>query len=792
MKLSDAWLREWVKVPITTKDLGEQLTMAGHEVASITQVAEHFEGVVVGAVLSVEAHPNAQKLHLCRVDVGGPEPLQIVCGAANVAPAMRVPTALLGANLPNGIRIKEAKLRGVESFGMLCSAEELGLAETSSGLMPLPPDAPIGKDIREYLALDDQIIELELTPDRGDCLSVRGIARELGVINRLPVTEPAIPLVVAEIDQQIEVHLQAPKACPRYACRIIRDIDPKAETPVWMRERLRRSGMRSLGPLVDVTNYVMLEFGQPLHAFDLEQLQGAIQVRLAHPGERLHLLDGQEIELRPDSLVIADAHRALALAGIMGGEGSGISAGTRHILLESAFFHPTEMIGKPRSYGLHTESSHRFERGVDPGLQVEALERATALLLSLSGGAPGPVVDIQSCDHLPQRPKVRLRSERIERLLGVSMTESEIEDILRRLGMEVIRTSDSWLVSPPSCRFDIGIEADLIEELGRIYGYSNIPMARPRSHSQMSAPPEASFDLERAKGVLVDRDYHEVITYSFVDPQWLGWLDPQHQGLTLSNPIASDMSVMRTTLWVGLLQAARYNQARQQGRIRLFESGLRFIQQADGLHQENMLAGLAMGAALPEQWAESQRLVDFFDIKADLEAIFGLTGAADEFVYVAARHPALHPGQSARLMRKDLEVGWIGTLHPELERRLDLAGPVLLFELDLQTMMDGRVPSFQPLSKFPAIRRDLAILLDQEIAFAAVREVILSVPQDFLQEIRLFDLYRGEKIDLKRKSLALGLIFQATSRTLRDEEVEAYMDAVVQNLSSQLGAKIRE
>lgn len=792
MKLSDAWLREWVRAPITTKDLGEQLTMAGHEVASITQVAEHFDRVVVGAVLSVEPHPNAQKLHLCRVDVGGPEPLQIVCGASNVAPAMRVPTALLGAVLPNGIRIKEAKLRGVESFGMLCSAEELGLAETSAGLMPLPPDAPIGRDVREYLGLDDQIIELELTPDRGDCLSVRGIARELGVINRLPVTEPAIPPVAAQLDQRIEVHLQAPKACPRYACRIIRDIDPKAETPLWMRERLRRSGMRSLGPLVDVTNYVMLELGQPLHAFDLDQLQGAIQVRLAYPGEHLHLLDGQEIELRPDSLVIADAQRALALAGIMGGEGSGISADTRHILLESAFFHPTEMIGKPRSYGLHTESSHRFERGVDPGLQVEALERATALLLSLSGGKPGPVVDVQSFDHLPQRPKVRLRSERIQRLLGVSMVESEIEDILRRLGMEVIQTAEVWLVSPPSCRFDIGIEADLIEELGRIYGYTNIPMARPRSHAQMNAPLEASFDLERAKDVLVDRDYLEVITYSFVDPQWLGWLDPQQQGLTLSNPIASDMSVMRTTLWVGLLQAARYNQARQQGRIRLFESGLRFIQQADGLHQENMLAGLAMGSALPEQWAESQRSVDFFDIKADLEAIFGLTGAAAEFVYVAARHPALHPGQSAKLLRKNLEVGWIGTLHPELERRLDLAGPILVFELSLQALMDGRVPGFQPLSKFPAIRRDLAIVLDQEIAFAAVREVILSVPQDFLQEIRLFDLYRGEKIDSKRKSFALGLIFQATSRTLRDGEVEAYMEAVVQKLSSQLGAKIRE
>lgn len=792
MKLSDAWLREWVRAPITTKDLGEQLTMAGHEVASITQVAEHFDRVVVGAVLSVEPHPNAQKLHLCRVDVGGPEPLQIVCGASNVAPAMRVPTALLGAVLPNGIRIKEAKLRGVESFGMLCSAEELGLAETSAGIMPLPPDAPIGRDVREYLGLDDQIIELELTPDRGDCLSVRGIARELGVINRLPVTEPAIPPVAAQLDQRIEVHLQAPKACPRYACRIIRDIDPKAETPLWMRERLRRSGMRSLGPLVDVTNYVMLELGQPLHAFDLDQLQGAIEVRLAYPGEHLHLLDGQEIELRPDSLVIADAQRALALAGIMGGEGSGISADTRHILLESAFFHPTEMIGKPRSYGLHTESSHRFERGVDPGLQVEALERATALLLSLSGGKPGPVVDVQSFDHLPQRPKVRLRSERIQRLLGVSMAESEIEDILRRLGMEVIQTAEAWLVSPPSCRFDISIEADLIEELGRVYGYSNIPMARPRSHAQMSAPLEASFDLERAKGVLVDRDYLEVITYSFVDPQWLGWLDPQQQGLTLSNPIASDMSVMRTTLWVGLLQAARYNQARQQGRIRLFESGLRFIQQADGLHQENMLAGLAMGSALPEQWAESQRSVDFFDIKADLEAIFGLTGAASEFVYVAARHPALHPGQSAKLLRKDLEVGWIGTLHPELERRLDLVGPILLFELSLQALMDGRVPGFQPLSKFPAIRRDLAIVVDQEIAFAAVREVILSVPQDFLQEIRLFDLYRGEKIDSKRKSFALGLIFQATSRTLRDGEVEAYMEAVVQKLSSQLGAMIRE
>ena len=792
MRFSEAWLREWVDPAIDTETLTGQLSMAGLEVDGVEPVAPVFSGVVVGRVLSVEPHPDADKLRVCQVDASQPGgPLQIVCGAANVAQAMKVPVALVGAVLPGEFRIKKAKLRGVESSGMICSASELGMAETSVGILPLPDDAPVGDDVRTYLKLDDRSIDLDLTPDRGDCLSVAGVAREVGVINRSPVKGPALEPVPPRIDDRFPVRLMAAEACPRYACRVIRNINADAETPLWMRERLRRSGLRSINPVVDVTNYVLLEMGQPMHGFDLTRLDREIQVRLAAPGERLRLLDGEEIELREDSLVIADASRPLALAGIMGGEGSGVSAETRNILFESAFFAPMAILGKARVYGLHTDSSHRFERGVDPELQVRALERATRLLLEITGGEPGPIVEVAAEAELPQRNPVDLRRGRVGRLLGVPVDDTTVEDILVRLGMQIEPIADGWQVTPPSSRFDIGIEVDLIEEIGRIYGFENIPMTHARAAAVTKAPPETAFDLDRAKQVLVDRGFHEVVTYSFISPDLQALVDPPHKGIRLSNPISTDMSVVRTSLWPGLLQTAAQNQKRQQERVRIFESGLRFFIEDGEIRQQPHLAALVVGSAFDEQWGMPTRMADFFDLKADLEAVFGLTGGIEAFGFEPDEHPALHPGQTARVVRDGVPLGWIGMLHPALAAQLDLSGNVFLLEVALSGLEQGELPAFAPLSKFPAIRRDIALLVDCDLSYRAVRDCIRRAAPEFLQSVSLFDVYTGDKIDSGRKSLALGLIIQASSQTLTDVEINAVVQRILDRLQTELGAVLR-
>jgi phenylalanyl-tRNA synthetase beta chain len=792
MKFSEAWLREWVNPPVSTEGLADQLSMAGLEVDGIEPVAPAFSGVVVGAVLAVDPHPDAKKLRVCSVEVGQQAPLQIICGAPNVARGMRVPTALVGAKLPGDFKIKQAKLRGVESFGMICSASELGLAESSDGIMPLPGDAEVGRDFRDYLGLDDQAIDVDLTPDRADCLGLIGMAREVGVINRCALTPPPIEPVAAVIDDEFPVQLEADQACPRYLCRVIRGVEVNAETPMWMRERLRRSDIRSLGPVVDVTNYVLLELGQPLHGFDLAKLTAPLRVRMAQAGEGLTLLGEQEIELQPDSLVIADAERPLALAGIMGGQDSAVSQTTSDILLESAFFAPTAIIGKARAYGLHTDSSHRFERGVDPQLQARAMERATGLLLEIAGGRPGPIVEASNPANIEARPEILLRAARIEQLLGVEIGEQEIVDILTRLEMQVRETDGGWLVKAPSCRFDIAIEVDLIEEIGRIYGYARIPAHRGLTPVAMRGRNEAAFDLQRAKQVLVDRDYQEVVTYSFVSPDLQQLIDPGLTAVRLANPLSTEMSVMRTSLWPGLLQTALYNQSRQQERIRIFESGLRFRREAGEISQHPMLAGLITGSRLPEQWHTRQQAADFFDLKADLQAVLGLTGAAQAFDFQSAEHPALHPGQTAGLAYRGKSVGWIGMLHPELEQRLDLAGATYLFEIDLAGIEQGRLPGFESLSKFPSIRRDIAIVLDQAVSYAAIRQCIQEIAPKNIQDIRLFDVYTGENIDSGRKSLALGLILQEKSHTLTDQEVDRVVSTVVEGLASKLDAKLRE
>ncbi len=792
MRFSEAWLREWVNPAVDTATLADQLSMAGLEVDALIPAAPAFTGVSIGLVQAVEPHPDAAKLRVCRVDLGQGEPLQIICGAPNVAAGQRVPVATLGAVLPGGLKIKRAKLRGIESHGMICSAAELGLAETSDGILPLPDDAPIGADFRAWLTLDDTCIELDLTPDRSDCLSLAGVAREVGVINRCPVCVPPIPAVPPRRDDRFPVELLAPEACPRYTCRVIRAIDPSAETPLWLRERLRRSGLRAISPVVDVTNYVLLELGQPLHGFDLANLEGGIQVRLAHPGERLALLNGDTIDLNAGTLVIADTAKAVALAGIMGGAETAVGAETRDILFESAFFAPAHISGKARAHGLHTDASHRFERGVDPQLQVRALERATALLIAIAGGEPGPIVEAVTAAQVPARSQLALRRERIRRLLGLSLDDATLTDILTRLGMTLVPTLEGWEVTAPSSRFDLVHEVDLIAEIGRIHGYTRIPASHASASSATKAPPETAFDLDRARLALVDRGYHEVISYSFVNPELQRRLDPEQTPLLLANPLSPEMSAMRTSLWPGLIQAARGNLARQQERLRLFESGLRFQQDPAGLRQEGMLAGLLLGKSLPEQWGAAAHAADFFDLKADLEALLALTGAAGDFRFVPSEHPALHPGQTARIERQGRAIGLMGMLHPALAAELDIDANAYLFELALSGLREGTLPAFAPISRFPAIRRDLAILVDRDLPFQRVRDCVAAAASDLLRDLILFDVYEGERIPQGTKSFALGLILQATSQTLTDQEVEATIGRVLERLSVELGAKLRD
>ena len=791
MKISTDWLREWVAVEDSPAALGERLTMAGLEVEGIAPAAPEFRGVIVAEIVGCERHPDADKLQVCSVSTGS-ETLQIVCGAPNARVGLKAPLAVVGAALPGGLAIRRAKLRGVESHGMLCSARELGLSEDGSGLLELPADAPVGTDLRDWLGLDDQIIEVDLTPNRGDCLGMRGIAREVGVLYELPVTEPAVPEVAAAIDDRLDIRLEAPHACPRYLGRIIRGVDVKAASPMWLVERLRRAGIRSLGPVVDVTNYVMLELGQPMHAFDLATIDGGIVVRKARNGETLELLNGQTVTLRDDTLVIADHSRPVALAGIMGGEPTSVGDGTRDILLESAFFAPEAIAGRARQYGLHTDSSHRFERGVDYALQRRAIERASQLIIEITGGQPGPVVEAVETGQLPAVAEIELRAERIERVLGIAIPAAEVEAILARLGLEVTAGNGGWKVRIPSFRFDLGIEVDLIEELARVWGYERIPARRALQEAAVAPQPENRIAQRRLRALLVDRGYQEAITYSFVDPKLQQLLDPEQTPLALANPISADLSVMRTSLWPGLVAAALYNQNRQQPRVRLFELGLRFRGGLDDLAQERMIGGIATGTRLPEQWGAPETAVDFYDIKGDVEALLALTGAPERFRFEPARHPALHPGQSARVLRDGQEIGWLGALHPELERKLDLDGRTFVFELLLDAVSAARTPAFQPLSRFPSIRRDLAVVVRDETPAEAVLDVVRQAAGELLRRVFVFDVYRGKGIPEGSRSLAIGLILQDSSRTLTDEDVDGVIGRTVERLSQELGAVLRE
>jgi len=792
MKFSEQWLRDWVNPQVSRDELVARLSMAGLEVDSVTPVAGIFSGVVVGEILAAEQHPDADKLRVCQVG-NGSETFQVVCGAPNARPGIRVPFAMVGAVLGEDFKIKKAKLRGVESFGMLCSAAELKISEENDGLLELPTDAPLGQDIRTYLGLDDASIEVDLTPNRGDCLSLAGLAREVGALYDTPVSRPQIDGVAPVHDETRLIEVLAPQACPRYLGRVVRNVDLSRPTPQWMIERLRRSDIRAIDPAVDVTNYVMLELGQPMHAFDLAEIRVGVRVRMAEEGEKLVLLDGQEVSLRADTLVIADHERPLAIAGVMGGEHSGVASGTCDLFLESAFFDTIAIAGKARSYGLHTDASHRFERGVDWQLAREAMERATALLLKIVGGEPGPIIEVASQTDLPHVAPITLRAERIEQMLGLELSSTEIERLLAALDLKIKKNeAGQWQVDIPSHRFDLSIEVDLIEELARLYGYNRLPVRYPQARLAPQPQSEAYAGLGQLRRLLVARGYQEAITFSFIDPKWFTLFHPDMQPLTLANPISADMAAMRASLWPGLIKALQHNLNRQQPRVRLFESGLRFIGQLVDLKQEPVLAGAITGSRLPESWNHSRDAVDFYDAKADVEALLAGAGAADSYHFVSTEHPALHPGQSARIEREGRLVGLLGALHPELGKVLGLDQPVFLFELALAEVATGRLPAFRELSRFPEVRRDLALIVDCETPAEAVLQGIRETAGEYLTDLRLFDVYQGKGIDPQRKSLAVGLTWQHPSRTLNDDEVNTTTQNILTSLEERFNATLRK
>jgi phenylalanyl-tRNA synthetase beta chain len=808
MKFSESWLREWVNPTLSSDELSHQITMAGLEVDAVEPVAGEFTGVLIGEVVECGPHPDADKLQVTKINLGPDfndgELVDIVCGAKNCRLGLKVAVATVGAVLPGNFKIKKAKLRGVPSHGMLCSESEIGLAESADGIMELASDAPLGVCLREYLDLDDVSIDVDLTANRGDCLGLKGLAREVGVLNSLPVTEPVINEVNPTIDDQLTITLSAPAACPRYLGRVIKNIDVTAQTPLWMVEKLRRCGTRSIDPVVDVTNYVLLEQGHPMHAFDLAKIDGGIDVRFAKENEKLVLLDGNEVKLSQQTLVIADTGtdgegQALAMAGIFGGQESGVSTDSekpsKDIFLESAFFAPLAILGKARQYGLHTDSSHRYERGIDPELQRNAMERATELLLAIVGGEAGPIVEAVSAENLPQAKTVSLRRSMLDARIGYHIDDAKVTEILTRLGFDVSFTDNTWTVVVPAYRFDISIEVDLIEEVARIFGYNNIPNISPKATLAMRAQKEVNLPVSRLRNTLVNRGYQEAITYSFVDPKIQSLIHPNQAVMTLPHPISSEMSVMRLSLWTGLLQSVVYNQNRQQNRIRLFETGLRFIPDEsaeNGVRQQAMLAGVITGQTNQEHWHMEKAAADFYDIKADVEALLALTADSSAYEFSKAEIDALHPGQTAAIYRNGNLVGHVGTLHPELERKLGLNGRTLIFELLLSEISTQNIPEAGEISRFPANRRDIAVIVKEDVEAKKVLQLIENVGGNNLVDLNLFDVYQGNGIDAGFKSLAIALVLQDHEKTLEEKDINDVVNRVVDTLKIELNASLRD
>ncbi|AWX13440.1 phenylalanine--tRNA ligase subunit beta [Mergibacter septicus] len=795
MKFSQLWLREWVNPAISTEQLCEQITMLGLEVDGVENVAGTFSGVVVGEVVECQQHPDADKLRVTKVNAGGGQLLDIVCGAPNCRQGLKVACATVGAVLPGDFKIKKAKLRGQPSEGMLCSFSELGIDVEAEGIIELPLDAPVGTDLRDHLQLNDQQIEISLTPNRADCLSIAGIANEVAVINRAELTPINIAPVTSTISDKVTINLQAPQACPRYLARVIRNINPQVQSPLWLQEKLRRCGIRSIDPVVDITNYVMLELGQPMHAFDAEKVAQPIQIRMANEGEELVLLDGSTAKLKANTLVIADQNAPLAIAGIFGGKESGVSETTKDVILESAFFAPLAIAGKARQYGLHTDSSHRFERGVDFELQRCAMERATALLLEICGGNAGEICEVVNQEYLPSLHQVQLTRSKLDRILGHHIDTETVTDILTRLGFSVDYANDTWHVKPTSKRFDIEIEEDLIEEVARIYGYNNIPNCAPLAHLTMRAHQEADLELNRIKTALVDRDYQEAVTYSFVDPKIQQKLHPEQDALVLPNPISQEMSAMRVSLLTGLLGAVVYNQNRQQNRIRLFETGLRFIPDTNaeaGIRQEVVLGAVITGTKKAESWLSKTETVDFFDLKGDLESLLDLTNIGKKVQFIAKTYPALHTGQSAAIVCDDEEIGFIGTLHPKISKQLGLNGTAIVFEILWDKISRQEITRAKEISRFPANKRDLAVVVKTDVAAAEVLQACRIAGGETLTQLNLFDVYQGVGIPEGEKSLAITLTIQDNEKTLEDDDINLVIEKVLSELKARFNAYLRD
>ncbi|MDE0052743.1 MAG: phenylalanine--tRNA ligase subunit beta [Gammaproteobacteria bacterium] len=789
MQFSERWLREWVDPDVDTGALCEQLTDAGLEVDGTSEAAPAFSGVVVGEVLEVAPHPNADKLVVCAV-ADGSGTNQVVCGAPNARAGMKSPLARPGAALP-GVEVQSRELRGVESHGMLCSAAELGLGDDAEGILELPDTLVAGTDLREALGLDDCCITLDLTPNRGDCLSLKGVAREVGVLNDLPVRAPDCSPVPAETDDVFPVEIVAGDGCPRYLGRVMRDVDTGRQTPLWMTERLRRSGIRSIDPVVDVTNYVMLELGQPLHAFDLGMLHERIIVRMAEPDESFTLLDGSQVSLDEETLLIADTRGPVAMAGVMGGDRSSVQESTRDIFLECAFFAPGKAMGTARRYGMQTDASQRFERGVDHALQEAAIERATRLLLDIVGGCPGPTVVTESTAHVPEPAKVGLRRSRLDLLVGETVPESEVDRIFERLEFSPRKIAAGeqagWEVTAPSHRFDIAIEEDLVEEICRVHGYNRVADSHPLAELSPRVIPRNLLGERPICDALVALGYRESITYSFVAPEVMRLLDPERSAVRISNPMSRDQSVMRTNLLPGLVGALQTNLARQQRRVRLFEYGQCFPSSRP--EQVYRVGGIACGGRAPESWSAASDQVDFFDVKGDVERLLTLGGGACAFE--PATDPVLHPGQSAVVLSGDQVIGRLGRLHPEIEESLDLGVQAFVFELDAYALLELRERRHRGISRFPSVRRDLAVVVDRSVSASAVESAVREVLGEALAEFTVFDLYEGESVDSNKKSLGIGLTFQHASRTLVDDETNAFIDAAVRCLAARFDARLR-
>jgi phenylalanyl-tRNA synthetase beta chain len=786
MKFSEHWLRTLVDPPLDSDELAHRLTMAGLEVEDKAPAAPPFHGVVVGRVVDVEPHPQADRLTVCQVDVGRAQPLAIVCGAPNVAPGVLAPCALIGAELPGGRVIERATVRGVQSEGMLCSASELGIAEESSGLFLLEPDLQPGTDLRKALDLDDPLLTLKLTPNRADCLSVLGVARELAAITSTRLSPPPLSPAPVETKAKRNVRVADPVACPRFCGRVIEGIDAQAPTPAWMRRRLERSGIRSISAVVDVTNYVMLELGQPLHAYDDALLDGDIVVRFARRGEQLTLLNGQVLGLDPDLLLVADEKKPLGLAGIMGGEHSGIGATTRNVFLEGAFWDTAVIQGKARRLGFATDAGFRFERGVDFGNAPVAVERATKLIIELCGGSAGPLLDVRG--QMPRRDPVRVRGARIARLLGIGIATETVADIFARLQLQPQREGDDFLCTPPSFRFDLAIEEDFIEEVARLYGYERIPSTPPVQPQTMLPDPEDVRPPAVLRSRLTDRDYQEVITFSFVSADWERALGIEADPIPVLNPIASNLDVMRSSLLGGLLDTLRTNANRKQERVRIFEVGRCFRRGAQGFDQPTRIGGLACGTAQPEQWGEAKRVVDFFDVKGDVEALAAPLVVRTE----AAPHPALHPGRSARVLLGGEPAGWLGELHPRLVQGFELPQPPVVFELDLAPLARRAKPVGRAVSKLPVVRRDLAVVIDEGIGVQSVLDALEAAKPASVERLALFDVYRGPRIGVGKKSLAILVLMQDTARTLTDAEIDAVVASLLRVIQDRFGGVLRQ